>query len=557
MQQQDEKKKYASSFKEQCSIRALVLGVFGSILITTGSLYVALRLGALPWPTIFAALFSMAILKAFKYRRTNLNEINTAHTAMSAGSMVAGGLAFTIPGIWIIDKHAQVSITSLLAVTLSGVLLGVLFTAYIRKYFMENGSSKDRKAPENYPFPIGRAAAETLLVGDEGGQKAKILFSSLSFAALFVILRDALKLIPNAWNWTSLAAKNISLGISISPMAMAVGCIIGPLYTGVWFLGALISHLFIVPVGLSSGWFADIAAADAFKISLGIGLMIGTGVGILLKGILQGSKGIYGRMFRGRSRNRKLLLLFSPLVSAAVILLLTIITGMGVWSSLITILGVWLTTAVAASITGQTGINPMEIFGILVMLAARAVAAVGGLEAFFISGVVAVACGLAGDVLNDFKSGHILKTDPKAQIIAEGVGGITGAIVSVLALVALLKSFGAVGPGTSLIAPQATAVSSMLHGLPDARAFWIGSLVGFLLYILKIPGLTLGLGVFLPVTISSAVFIGGMVGLLSGKIFPSLRAKGNDKISIIAAGLLGGEGTAGVLIAIGRVVTMS
>ena len=36
----------------------------------------------------------MTILKAMG--NTNLNEINVTHTAMSAGGMVAGGLAFTI-----------------------------------------------------------------------------------------------------------------------------------------------------------------------------------------------------------------------------------------------------------------------------------------------------------------------------------------------------------------------------------------------------------------------------------------------------------------------------
>ncbi len=85
--------------------RAIFIGISGSVIITSSSIYVALKLGALPWPTIFVAILSMSILKTLG--NTNLKEINIAHTAMSAGAMVAGGLAFSIPAIWILNKNAE------------------------------------------------------------------------------------------------------------------------------------------------------------------------------------------------------------------------------------------------------------------------------------------------------------------------------------------------------------------------------------------------------------------------------------------------------------------
>ena len=77
------------------SLRALIISALGSLLITASSMYVALRMSALPWPTIFVAVLSMAILKALG--KTDLHEINVAQTGMSTGAMVAGGLAFTLP----------------------------------------------------------------------------------------------------------------------------------------------------------------------------------------------------------------------------------------------------------------------------------------------------------------------------------------------------------------------------------------------------------------------------------------------------------------------------
>ena len=84
------------ALKGQLTLRGVAIGCVGCAIITAASAYTALKMGALPWPIIFAAIISLFFLKALG--RTNLNEANVTHTVMSAGAMVAGGLAFTIPG---------------------------------------------------------------------------------------------------------------------------------------------------------------------------------------------------------------------------------------------------------------------------------------------------------------------------------------------------------------------------------------------------------------------------------------------------------------------------
>ncbi|MCI8630829.1 MAG: peptide transporter, partial [Firmicutes bacterium] len=77
--------------KKQFTLRGLIIGGIGAIVLTMSSMFVALKLSSLPWPIMFVALVSMFALKACG--NTNINEINVTHTAMSAGAMVAGGLA--------------------------------------------------------------------------------------------------------------------------------------------------------------------------------------------------------------------------------------------------------------------------------------------------------------------------------------------------------------------------------------------------------------------------------------------------------------------------------
>lgn len=534
----EENKRAAVPFSQQLTLRGLLIGALGSVVITTSSMYVALRMGALPWPTIFVAVLSMALLKLMG--KTNLNEINVTHTAMSAGGMVAGGVAFTIPGIWMLMPETQFEFAPLIIVTLAGTLLGLVFTAVLRKYFIEINP---------HPFPTGQAAYETVVAGDAGGAKAKLLFIPMALAALFTYIKDWFGVIPTWWNATFLERYNILFGMYVSPMALGIGYIIGPLYTFVWLLGGLLSYFVIIPLGISLGFFGDMGAASAFTSSLGIGLMLGAGVGVLLVGILPRVGEIFGFNRSRRIKRRGSAII--PIFLAGVVLMLTFLTELNIWVSLLLILGTWLTTTMSASITGQTGINPMEVFGIMVLLALKPLGA-GGVSAFLVAGVVAVASGLAGDVLNDFKAGHLHRTDPKAQFVSEAVGGIIGSFVSILVLFFLFRAYGPMGPQTEFIAPQASMVAAMVEGLPHTGAFLIGLAVGILLYVLKVPAMTLGIGVYLPIAISATAALGGIIHWIVKKTKPELVPDG----TIVASGLLGGEGVTGVLIAIIKVLTM-
>ncbi|HWQ80007.1 MAG TPA: OPT/YSL family transporter [Anaerovoracaceae bacterium] len=530
---------YAKSFREQFTIRGMVIGAIGAAILTMSSMYVALKLGALPWPIIFVALVSMFCLKLLG--NTNINEINVTHTAMSAGAMTAGGLAFTIPGIYILDPAAELSMTALFAVVFGGVILGLIFTALIRKYFV---------VTKELPYPMGQAAAETLIVGDEGGKKSITLFSSLGVAAVFTVFRDWFAAIPATIMNGALAGRGIYAGIWLSPMLVAVGYIIGPLFIGVWFIGAIIGDFGIVLGGTNAGWW-DAAAASAIKSSLGIGLMVGTGVGIIVKGIIPKAKEIFGPMFsKGAMSNSFINLRWAPIVMVVLAFIFTIVCDMGVVSSIVTIIGVWLATSMSAQITGQTGINPMEVFGIIVLLAAKAVSAIGQTEAFLVAAVVAIACGLAGDVMNDFKSGYILHSDPKAQWIGESIGGIVGAFVTVGVFYVILTAYGptAFGNPEMFVAPQAGAVAAMVGGIPHMTSFLIGLVLGCVLYCINFPVMTLGLGVYLPFYLSATAFLGGALKFIVERAAPEWDKKGAGMI--IASGLLGGEAVVGVIIAL-------
>ena len=89
-------------------------------------------------------------------------------------------------------------------------------------------------------------------------------------------------------------------------------------------------------------------------------------------------------------------------------------------------------TVIAGYSTGKTAINPMEIYAIMTILIISFLNSlldnlkIGSsifhtnlnvLTLFLIASIVAIACGLSGDILNDFKSGYKLKVNPTQQFI--------------------------------------------------------------------------------------------------------------------------------------------
>ncbi|MEG2024206.1 MAG: OPT/YSL family transporter [Gordonibacter sp.] len=561
------------SVKGQLTLRGILIGCVGCIIITAASVYTALKMGALPWPIVFAAIISLFFLKALGHGKASLNEANVTHTVMSAGAMVAGGLAFTIPGIWMLGFADQVGWFEMLAVALSGVILGLICTAALRRHFIEDADLE---------YPIGEAAAQTLIAGNAGGKVGLKLFGSMGLAGLYTALRDFFGVIP-AMLLGNVSIPGVAFGIYNSPMLLAVGFLVGTGAVVVWFGGALFANFGII-VGGSAAGFWDIASAQGIVSSLGMGVMMGAGLGVIFKNILPKAikmlKDTKGSITLGAAAStddlpasggaRRRMRISAGLAAcgvAAVALLICFGLQLGPIPALIVVALTWVATAMSAQSVGQTGIDPMEIFGLIVLLAVAAVSNVPQVQLFFVAGIVAVACGLAGDVMNDFHAGHVIGTSPKAQWVGQAIGAVLGAVVAVAVMAVLVGAYGpeSFGPQGSFVAAQASVVATMVSGIPSVPAFAIGLAAGLGLYLLGFPSMMLGLGIYLPFYLSFSAFLGAMVKVAYDLVCKRRRAKlspeeaaAKEKAQtetglVVSSGVLGGESIIGVLVAFAAV----
>ncbi len=514
------------------TLRALVLGAILSILVGMYSAYAGLKIGGVYWPIITTSLIALALLKLFG--KTNKNEVNVLQTAANTGGLLAAGLIFTIPAIWLLGL--DISLWDVFWIALIGGGTGLIFSVPLRKQLIER---------DKLPYPDGTAAAALIEAGDRGGKQAGTLLKSLSIGGIFAVIRDYLALIPSYVNLETLKASfaNVfSLGSSISLIPFSGGYLIGPRFTFAWFLGALVTYFLLVPYFLAQG------AADKFSVVIEIAKPLGVGIvfgGAIAYFVLHGL-GALSRIVREWDATKQSKGAGFALIVATGIL--TIITDMNAPLAVLAMIGAFIMAFVAARVTGELNVDPLEIFAFLVMLLAKLLLGFNALYLVVLAAVVAIAAGTAGDIMQDLKTGHLLGTKPEHQVVAQLVGLFAAALVMGGVIFALHATQG-IG-SVNLPAPQAVALQQILSTPGISSAMQLGIVVGLALTLLThfsgwgIASIAFGIGLYVPIELSFPLFIGGMIRWWAEK------RKLHEKGMLYAAGFIAGEGLIGVILAL-------
>lgn len=517
--------------------KSVLVGIVLSIVVCMYSAYAGLKVGGVYWPIITATIMSFALLKIFGGGRTNKNEVNVAATAASTGGLLAAGIIFTVPAIWLLGLPISVFDVTFIAIV--GGLLGVLFTIPLRKEMIEN---------LKLPYPDGTATAKVLEAGDQGGSKAKVIFSMFGLAGLFTIIRDYFGAFPSFVNLSSLKAagsKYFSLGSGITLVSFSGGFLIGLKFTAIWFAGAVVSYLAVVPQLVASGMFADKGTAIMTVTKpFGIGVIIGASVIYFLVKGLPNFKPMLKNMEVGGKRGKKwwyiLLIVFTGLIAFAL--------RLNIFLAIVSIFGAFLVSYIAARITGEINIDPMEVFAMAILIIVLLFVNLDPVIAVILAAILCISAGMAGDFMQDLKAGHLVGTRPKDQIKSQIISVFSSGIVVGIILLALHQMY-TIG-SVDLPAPQAVALSAIVSAGGISEYLIYGAILGGILTLLSvyfkqgIVPIAFGIGLYAPIELSFPLFIGGILRHIADK-------KGwTERGQLMAAGFIGGEGFIGVLLAL-------
>ena len=520
---------------------AVFIGIVGAILVSASSFYIVLKFGALPWPTIMVTLLSMITLKFFK--RTDNKEITITHTIMSAGSMVAGGVAFTVPAYIILGGKLSDINQYLLCIT---ILLGSIAGSFLSYIFRSKLIEE-----EKLEFPIGEAAYNLVKSGENTENIRYVAFGTL-FSSVIALFRDFSfskgkpPFIP-----ALLSLKNGLLSLYVSPLLVGIGYVLGFVNTFVWFLGGAV----IVFIGEPLAKIFKLNDFAIMKNSFGMGFMIGIGIAVILKII-------FSNKSKNEKNNQNIFKKLSFLSTFSMIIII-LIYKLPIFLALVLILISILCTIIAGYSTGKTGVNPMEIYAIITILlisflnkilnglnifGIKFSADLTTLTLFLLACIIAVSCGLSGDILNDFKSGYRMNVNPKDQLVGELIGSIVSSFVITFLFFVFFRIYKNIGPveNTDLIALQASIVATVINGIPFLGIFFAGLIFGMVLSLLNLPVLTFGIGIYVPFYLTSTVFLGGLISYFANRRSKKLHSN----LLLLSNGLMSGEAIVGVILSV-------
>ena len=507
-------------------LKTIIIAVIIAVFLFFTSAFIALKMGALPWPIIFSIIVSAGLLKLFN--ALTPHRVNIAQAGGSIGGLMAAAVVFTLPGL-ILENPNFISHGWLVLTCASAAILGIGLSIPLREEYI---------VKQNLPFPAGRAGGEVIKTVFNQDHRFGLMIIFGILAALFTLGRDALD-----WNYIDLgAAGSQPILILIMPMVIATGIILGSANSFSWGAGGILS---VIGAIIFTAIFEGIETAPRIQ-NFGMGLVIGSGIGYMLMhaSLALPTKSIIFKQkpwVWGMAISSGLILFFMgiPLFAAALCLILT-----------------FFTVNLASRMTGLTNIDPLEQFGLLSALLITYFFGMANLELglehrYIITFFIATATAIAGDIGHDYKSAQIVGTDHKQIVLVDLVAAVVVALMIPLLLGVIQSPVIADTLFTlKFPAPQAQIVAMNLKGLPHPLIFVCGLILAIIIEAFRFKGklsavhlMPLGIGLFLGFNLAFLIAIGGFIAFKVAK-------KGSEQMLtaiVISAAILGGEGTIGFL----------
>jgi putative OPT family oligopeptide transporter len=590
----------AQTTMREITFKALFLGVVMAIVLGAANAYLGMKVGLTVAATFPAAVVAMAALRIF---RGNILEENLARTTASVGESLVAGAIFTIPAFVIAGAWVDFNLRDAMLIMGIGGVLGVFFVILLRRPLVVEAE---------LPFPESVAASEIVKAGQKGQTGAGLVFGAMGIAAVWEFFKNSagVQVIQDkASHFVHFGRSTIDLlgrrieytgGMLLStpeasPMVMGVGFIVGLRISAVLFCGAVTGWLLMVPlaiflnpelaaIGAESG-FAELAVEVWFKQirPLAVGTMIVSAfytLYTLRESLLNGVRKAFAALRGGdataaverteQDLNLKWVLVAVGVMAIPMFLLYRYFSastgGALVLTVVMLVLGI-LFAAVAGYLVGLVGNSNNPISGLTlsalvisaVLMVLMGVTGPEGVAAVLgVAGVVCCSAGVAGDMMQDFKVGHILGGTPWRMQVGEIIGVAAAALVLPVLLMVLNRAY-TIG-SAELPAPQAGLMALMAQGIVGGDMAWplviVGMLFGVALILIKAPApMLIAVGMYLPFSTTSAVFAGGVVRAVLDWILDRRRVNDEQRTRaensgiLVSSGLIAGQSLMAVLLA--------
>jgi len=587
----------------ELTLRAILAGLVVGSLIGASNVCIGLKIGWTFGASITAAVISFALfrgLSGFLRRPYGAKEnLITATAGSAAGTMAsAGGFVACIPALELYRQQAMgpghlLTYGQLVIWAISIAFLGVFFAVPLRKQMVVR---------EKLRYPTGTAAAETIKAmyssGLEAVKKAKVLLYAAVLAAAFKMIFSVkptglphfLDLSLDDFGLTSIGILGVTLaavrlGVSLSPMMLGAGILVGPKVGWSLFAGAILAW----GVGAPVLYALNIVECPhgqlytyAFRWLLwpGVACMVASGfasLGLQYK-VIGHTFTSFTNLLKGRKVAQsaddvedapdpfpiKWWVVGMVAATALTTTLAHIYFDIAIWMGILAVVLSFLIASIAVRATGETDINPVGAMGKITQVVYGALDPGRIPTNLMAAGITAAGASQAGDLMHDLKAGWMLKVSIRKQVIAQLCGVIVG-VFTAAAVYRLLTAAYTI-PGDDFAGPAVMAWHAMAELLAKGvkslpahamTAALVGAIVGIVIPVVGALNKKIGkwlpspiaLGIAFMVTPYSSLSM--WLGALLTYLYNKKHADRVDRFGAsLASGLIAGEGLMMVVIAI-------
>lgn len=564
---------------------SIIMGVIFAVVFAAANTYLGLKVGLTISAGIPGAILATGLLKSI-FRRNSILEANYVASLAAVGESIAGGIIFVLPAIILIGFN--LSLITVALVTVIGGIMGVYFITPVRKYLIvqEHG---------NLIYPESMAQAEVLVNSNQGGQGFKSVLKGLGVGLGYKVLSGGLGLWNETATYTIVAYQGTMIGIDTLASLLGVGFIVGTNTSILMFAGSVVAWLGFIPLIKFFGALAPepifpsatlISEMSATQIWSNYIKYIGAGA-VAMGGFISLAKSLptiissfkeamggFGKGGKAKDRINEEASIMWVFVAALLGFLLTwFVPGLNVGpvGSVLVVFFSFFFAVVSARMVGVIGasnnpVSGMTIATLLVIASVYKAMGAAGTEGMRVvllaAGIVCVAIAVGGGVAQSLKATYIIGGSPRN--VQHGMF-ISLAVASFMAGATVLLLNSAYGIGSEQVtAPQATLMRLIVEGIMTGRLPWtlviIGAVIALFCALAGLPILAVALGIYLPISLNSAIFFGGLIRKFVEIKFKENEANRDDAVergTLIASGLVAGDAITGIIIGVFAALNIS
>ncbi|WP_313342448.1 OPT family oligopeptide transporter [Sedimentibacter sp.] len=564
---------------------SIIMGILFAVVFAAANTYLGLKVGLTISAGIPGAILATGLLKSI-FRRNSILEANYVASLAAVGESIAGGIIFVLPAIILIGFN--LSLITVALVTVIGGIMGVYFITPVRKYLIvqEHG---------NLIYPESMAQAEVLVNSNQGGQGFKSVLKGLGAGLGYKVLSGGLGLWNETATYTIVAYQGTMIGIDTLASLLGVGFIVGTGTSILMFAGSVVAWLGFIPLIKFFGTYAQtpifpssmlISEMSATEIWSNYIKYIGAGA-VAMGGFISLAKSLptiissfkeamggFGKGGKAKDRINEEAPIVWVLAAAIFGFFLTWFVPsikVGPVGAILVVFFSFFFAVVSARMVGVIGasnnpVSGMTIATLLIIASVYKAMGAAGTEGMRVvllaAGIVCVAIAVGGGVAQSLKATYIIGGSPKK--IQHGMF-ISLAVASFMAGATVLLLHSAYGIGSEQVtAPQATLMRLIVEGIMTGKLPWtlviIGAVIALFCALAGLPILAVALGIYLPITLNSAIFFGGLI-----RKFVELRFNANEidkdnaveRGTLIASGLVAGDAITGIIIGVFAALNVS